>query len=176
MFFIEGVVKYDQADVDVNGKMKDVVLQKLTDLIVTIEPESYYINTGGDFWLEYTFTNVSEPTPVEFYTRPGDRTGIANIFFLPLNAPIEKAILYKITDSKTSSSVRNTTTRLLTEKTYNFNLPMGQYQVIPYLHIPQENLPDPLIKSLGGETDTLTYRFLNIPYKRKLPTLGVLPR
>lgn len=55
------------------------------------------------------------------------------------------------------------------EHTFELNanlLPIGEYSVIPFILIRQENLPEDLLSSLGFDIEDINSSFANIPFKR----------
>ncbi len=54
-------------------------------------------------------------------------------------------------------------------------MPFGQYELIPFLYVKDDNVPDELIRSLGDGVFFLTANFLNLPMKRNTAVFSYQP-
>ena len=54
-------------------------------------------------------------------------------------------------------------------------LPIGEYEIIPYILILQDNVPEELIQSLGDDVEDFGENYLNIPFKRTGGKFKVTP-
>jgi len=172
LLFVRGNIKYGEAKVDEQGTMNPVTLQLLGTLQVFLDIDQFRVSSRSDFWLEYSISNVMEGFSVQIYKDPRIPLTIANIFFIPVHGDISETILYATFEDYTHQWVSSSITSIFTDTTHNFNLPVGEYYVMPYLHFDQE-IPAMLISSLGAVTD-FDYRFLKLPYKRQLPIIRVV--
>ena len=56
-----------------------------------------------------------------------------------------------------------------------FTLPVGNYFVVPYLRIIQENLPEALIQKIGENANKYHQDYLKIPIRQDMGHLIVTP-
>jgi hypothetical protein len=54
-------------------------------------------------------------------------------------------------------------------------LPVDEYEIIPYLFILQDNVPEELIQSLGDDVEDFGENYLTIPFKRTGGEFNVNP-
>ncbi len=62
--------------------------------------------------------------------------------------------------------------RLIINKTRGL-IPVGRYEIIPYILVQQEDVPPLLLQSLGPNVEALSPDFLKIPFKRELGELVI---
>ncbi len=54
------------------------------------------------------------------------------------------------------------------------DLSVGQYEIIPYIVVNQNKIPQELLESLGSNVQSLSFEYLNLPFKRDGGYLKVL--
>ena len=171
---VNGEFVYGQGDIDENGNiLKTVVMQKLIDIKTEIQPST--IKTFDTLRLEITVTLAPQGNAVkiEALKAPGD--WLLGFFFRKINTPISEVIINPCTRSPVTEVVYFTTNWKAGLRSDNLSLEVEpvEYEVIPYLRIIQDELPDELIKSIAEGADRYHYNYLKIPFKQEVGHLTV---
>ena len=163
----DGEFVYDTADLDREGTLNRLRrLRKFLDIETTVEPCSVKIDYSQNLQV-----NVSLLAPVDTCTvilrhSVGGSLGAAfireNVFGqVHIYQPYEVETHEKLLIGRT----RRTITMPISLVTKP--LPPGVYEVIPYILIRHQPIPDGLMESLGTQVEKLTPEYLNIPFQRE---------
>ncbi|MCB0281924.1 MAG: hypothetical protein H6627_05555 [Calditrichae bacterium] len=166
-----GEVEFGEKAIDANGNVIDkVVLPKLLsittsispnivnvdeyppdfDVTINIEPTAY----GAD--VEAYFTNDNTIGAFIFARR--DSIRLSYPFILPTSTPKEQFLNFPVSATNTIS----------------VHLPPGEYEIVPFLRIKQQGIPDDLVTSISEFAYTMTHQYLYVPIKINAQKLFVI--
>ena len=182
-----GELQLDEADIDKDGNLKEnKKLQKILDINITLNPNSYPVSEESvDPVLIYCgfFTGFEVPLSVTLAVEivsgsvtlkyPNSIQGpVSVIIFEKLNTDPPFVKMLSLTGSMpqalTNVTISDKAKVWMTAHQLNPDfLPKGNYRVIPYLMIPQQNLPDELLDNFVSDLQLPGLDILNIPIKIK---------
>ncbi len=155
---------------DVNGKGELIgtkPLVKLLNIITEVEPTSVGVSHQGSIGVTVSLRALGDSVTV----------ALPKSIEVPLGAVIFKkmatgeATLYLAPEGDQRLSIEKIgpDERILQ---YDFvlvpgMLPEGEYEIVPFFIIQQENMPPGLLASLGGNAEEIGPDFLKIPFKRE---------
>jgi hypothetical protein len=167
-FVQDGHFLYTYGDFNETGELIHTVnLQKLLTIETVVEPTAVPPNFDGDINVQTTLQAVQDSVTVIFPKMIGGLLGglllknlaTGEIF---INVPDFSSTI-RVVD-KIGNEPRSYGQILKLKQT---PLPVGRYEVIPYLLIEQEQMPSDLIASIGPNVEEIGPDFLKIPFKRK---------
>ena len=164
----DGEFVYSRGDINKDGKLyAPMVMRSFLRINTSVEPLSVSANYTGNIEVKVTLTAMIDSATVVVPKSIGGMLG---------------AILLKKSDSQTvtiftSAPYIETRAAILVGKvgrtigmTFNFinrSLGPGTYEVVPYLLIAHEPIPEDLMESLGPNAEELGPDYLNIPFRRE---------
>ena len=165
----EGEFLYSRGEINKDGKLTaPKVLSRFLWIETTVNPSSVAANYTGNIDVNVALTAIDDSATVIVPKSLGDKW--------------LGAILLKKTDSQgvlIYKSVPFATTQLTVlvgSITANVNMTFtlilkpllpGNYEIIPYLLIAHETIPEDLFESIGLNARELSQDYLNIPFKRE---------
>ncbi|KAA3611156.1 MAG: hypothetical protein D8M58_14370 [Calditrichaeota bacterium] len=159
-----GEFVYDFADLDLKGQVKrGIVLNKLLDVSTEVDPVSIEHSYNGQLNIGVTLNVLVDSVIVSSFLIKKKELGGVYLSSAEQVHLIKSgfAILTKLTlKGKTSLPMK------INWKKEKEAIPVGNYDVIPYLQIHQEGIPAKLLKIIGTKSHTFHSDFLNIPYRR----------
>ena len=166
---VNGEFVYGQGDIDANGNiLKTVVMQKLIDIKTEIQPST--IQTFDTLRLEITVTLVPQGNSVKIEALKAPGGWLVGFFFHKINTPLSESILNPCSRSPVTEVIYYATHWKAGLRSDNLSLEVepAEYEVIPYLRIIQDELPDELITSIAEKADRYHYNYLKIPFKQEV--------
>lgn len=168
---VDGQLEYGHADLDTDGRLsKNVDLKKLLDISITLSPDTVNTNFTGsviasmrlDAGVDTIDVRTVQAKPHQF----------AGVFLKNITNPEDIRIL------KTSS--RLVDTQVSGSQKWEMiipwgavTLPIGTYEVIPFIKVIHANFPAVLDVVFGVNSGNFTTDFLNIPQRRTTTRLYV---
>jgi hypothetical protein len=175
---IGGNFVFGQGELDDEGNIREtIILNKLIDIKTVIQPS--VIREIDSMRLTISVFIDPYVNSVEI-TVPKNTDGwLQAMIFRKIDAPLSQAVLYG-SDQCSMTEVLLQPARWemgvkawwLSPRLYR-TLEPGEYEVIPYLRIIQDELPDALIKGIGEDADKFHYHYLKIPIKQEVGHLTV---
>lgn len=177
-----GSFEYGAGDIDTDGNINGTtILQKLADIHTVIQPFEIpeYDSSRVGITIFVTVTVVPTMNSVEVKMPIGPGGLLTAMIFKEINGSISDAVFYG--NAQLSEPIHVTVTRNWQTgiKARNINstpyytLEPGEYEVIPYIRIIQENLPEGLLECIGENADTFDQDYLKIPVRLNLGRLTV---
>jgi len=170
---VDGELQYGHGDLNSDGALiKTVVLQKLLDIVVSISPETLKSDFTGPV-TAYMQLSAAGTDTIDVRTVQAKPKQFSGLFLVNLANPDDIHIL------KTSS--RLVDTKVSGREKWDMivpwvssNVPVGRYEVIPFIKILHSNFPTVLDGIFGVNSGNFTTDFLNIPQRRSTTILTVL--
>lgn len=173
----DGEFMYGRADLDNSGSLVlDATLDKFlhvkTEIAPASVPRSYDNIIGATVELSST---TPDSVSVVF---PNSIGGSLGAIFM---RNTETGQIYVLSGPPDGARDKVVITQTGTSRPFVFdlagptagNLPVGRYEVIPYILVVHEPVPRQLIESLGNEVEELTPNYLKIPFRRELATFEI---
>ena len=174
VFMNKGEFAFSTADLNGKGELlHQIVLQKLLDVRTTVEPANITENFEGNIKINVHLDNKIGPVLVLTCIK-GKTLGSA---YLQRRAGTGPSI-YMLRNF----SIDFTTVRIDSSRTWlmEMNWPhasnyidIGLYDVIPYLHIYQENIPQALLDKIGEDVTLFSPDYLKVPFHREETLLNI---
>jgi len=175
----DGYIQYDAGDVNSGGSLNDIiVLRKLLDIKTEIAPSEITEIDSLRLSLSVTLVPNYPPVKVQTYKNPEDNW-LTRMIFREISNPIDNAVLHAAGGILVTENIRNPLIWHMGIKAWWLSprlyrtLEPGVYDVIPYLRIVQDELPDELIKSVGENADSFHHDYLRIPFRWDIAQLTV---
>jgi len=159
---------YSRGDIDENGEMNGTrSLLKLLNISTLVEPASVETDFEGLVNIQLTLQAAFDSVTVVFPKIVGGSSGA-----VILRRIGSGDIFMDIPDISTDIRVveRIGPEERIWDMVFNLvrgALPEGQYEIVPYFLIEQENMPEELLESLGPNVMELGPGYLKIPFKRE---------
>ncbi len=177
----EGKFLYGAGDITPDGRVKEVIkLSKILDIKTIVEPTQVQSSYRGPINLQTTLQAVRDTVSVVFPKSVGGLLG--GMFFRHLGTG---QIYIDIVDvgANTRDEVLIGREPRSRRQIFELNganyrdlfLPVGEYIVIPFFLIEQDDLPQELFNSFGEKADDLTPNFLKIPFRRDEARFQIVP-
>ena len=167
-----GELVYLPVDLDQDGKIRHTtLLKKILRINTDVEPASVPEDYAGAIEITLSLQATDDSVTVTF---PDKSQGPLSIVFIKdIN---ESSNFLAIKDLNGSAFAASMVAETVTVKVHapwitafkleGNNLPRGDYKIIPYFLISNENLPAELLNSLGVNVNQPVSDFMNIPIKR----------
>ena len=173
---LNGKVIYNKSDINKDGEIREtIILKKLLTIYTSITPTSYskdyYAYIQADLLLKSEFEQVS----IRIFKYQRDMNWFTNIFFRNIDENTDDILFYRTSTLLREEEIEGERRLYMPIHTDSIRLETGTYEVIPYLKIIQENIPEGLMKSIGEDQVFVDSTFLTIPYKRQNAYLTVTP-
>lgn len=175
----DGSIQYGVGDVDTNGRIPEIiVLDKLVDIRTTIEPNT--ITEIDSLRLLITVSLRLHVNTVRIKTsKSGD--WLTSMIFKEINDPPSAATFYGSSTDPITVDVRTNVNWQMGVGAWWLStriqrtLPPGVYEVIPYLVILQDGIPDGLFEAIGEYATLYHLDYFNIPIRWTLGRLTITP-
>jgi hypothetical protein len=172
---LNGFIQDKQGDVGENGVLEDrVPLQKLISVSTVIKPGTILHDFQGT--LKGVITLEAAYDSIFVVSRLRDDTLLAALVN-PLDAPQGSMRVVEY------DSVMETVDAIYTTQTkWTFLMPFepdlyatGQWEVIPFIWVPQVDIPQAMLDFLGEQVNALGPEYLKLPFKREGGDFSILP-
>jgi len=164
----DGEFAYSRGDINKDGEIYETkVLRRFLRINTALSPASVSTNYTGSIEAKVTLQATIDSATVIVPESVGGMLGA--IFVKKIDS--HEVFTYKsVPITGTSSKFLVGLTSRSLNMTFNLilnPLPPGKYEVIPYLLIAHETIPEGLIESIGSNVKKLHPDYLNIPFKRE---------
>ena len=165
---VEGEFVYDKADINKEGKLyAPKMMRRFLRIETLAEPTSVFANYTGNIEVKVTLTATIDSVTVVVPKSIGGmlgavllkRSGSENVYIFNSAPLIESREKFLV--GKTLRTIGMSFNLLQTP------LGVGTYEVIPYLLMAHEPIPEDLLKSIGPNVEKLGPDYLNIPFRRE---------
>ena len=169
-----GAFAFAQGDIDGNGRLQRLApLSKLLTLRSLASPHTVSFDYAGPIDI---LANVQATFDSVTVILPGVVGGILGGIILRNKATGDLFVHVSDPGADTRIVARiggeGRSWRLIINKTRGL-IPVGRYEIIPYILVQQEDVPPQLLQSLGPNVLDLGPDFLKIPFKRELGELVI---
>ena len=163
VFIFDGAFKYNDADLNEDGKIREtIVLKEKINIITRVVPNSITLPYGDPIFFSVNL-KVGQNEEIRVRTeknRGGEWTGI---FIKSLSDPNRD--IDRILSGEMIEEVITGQAIWLLEMTYSsLNLPAGSYEIIPYISI-SENLPTGLLTAIGNNVRAYDDNYFKYPIR-----------
>ena len=171
---VDGYFRFGEQDIADNGSIKQTIqLQKLLRIETTIVPPRMNVGDTLDVTISISLRALSGPVKVE--TLKENTDFVLAIFFRPQEKPIEDVLQLPCNLQPQEETIQLSKKWYVNLYTHWIHIPEEQavYDIVPYLRVIQDGLPDALIQSISPNADKYNYEYLHIPYKWNLGQFSV---
>jgi hypothetical protein len=174
-----GKVEYGNNDVDISGNIKDrIQLMELLGIKTTISPCSTRVNYVRRQKIEVSFTTYDKSVFVETFVPVNDWSGC--IIFKNIDDPYSLSI-FVLANSNEFKTIKISGSEVLNMKLGGGEVwdiepipaESGDYEIVPFVLIEQEGLPEELLLSLSKYYKVFSSEYLKIPFKWEADTFKV---
>jgi len=179
VFIRNGKVEYGNNDVDESGNIKgNIQLRELLKIQTTIDPSS----TRQDYLRGQTISIYLQTYAESVYLETFEPLTVNSvcIIFKKIDAPNTKSLFLLFNSTRFHTVVLSGISVWIMnfgggESSPFTPIPIesGNYEVIPYLLIEQEGLPEELLLSISEYYNTFTSEYLKLPFKWDVVTFKV---
>ncbi len=168
---------YGEADLSQDGTVLSsagqyrITLKKLIDITTTVMPSQLISGADTALVVKMTLT-PAEPVQVS-YLKSGE-THFSGAFLHNIVYPVQLSRRLSGGGAAVTETLHSAT-ELLMEYPHADSLEAGDYKIIPYIFIAQDNLPAELLLSFGDYAREFHWHYLSIPFKRENGYLEVTP-
>ncbi len=159
-----GEFVFDIIDLNPQGEInRKIVLKKLLDVSTNVKPKTINHNYDGNVEVGLTLNNRVDSVIVSTFRIKRDDLG--SVYF---KSP-DNVYLFQSINSKLSNLVIKEQTELVMQIKWDLekdSIAVGNYDVIPFLQVYQEGIPDKMLKYIGENSQIFHLDFLNMPYRR----------
>lgn len=168
-----GILLVSKGDVDEKGRLKHKIkLIKILEMKAKTDPDTITEKYNGIVNVHVTLTALEEPVIVKFPKASGQtlagailRNDEGEIFFFETTGATERSVIVKEEESDWDLPIL-----------YKPGMvPLGNYEIVPYILIWQNGIPEGLLKSIGEDVEEFGPAYLRIPFKRQVGKLTILP-
>ena len=175
----DGSILTEAGDVDSKGNINEtVVLRKL--LNIKTEINLPVIKETDSLRLVITVILDPQGDPVEVETMKSPDDWLTRMIFKEIDESIEEADLYAAGGQWITQIIRGRTiwkmgvnAWWLSPRPY-LTLEPGVYDIIPYLYIARDDMPDDMMKAIAVNANMFDTDYLKIPFRRDLSRLTVI--
>ena len=171
---IDGYFQFGEKDIAENGSIKQTIqLQKLLHIETSMVPD--HMNVGDTLDATITLSLQALSGPVKVETLKENTDFVLAVFFKPQGKPIEEVLQLPCNLQPKEETILLTKNWYINLYTHWLHIPEEQavYEIVPYLRLVQDGLPNALIKSISSNADKYDYEYLHIPYKWNLGQFSV---
>lgn len=169
----DGLFEYNFGALDANGDLLDPVrLRKILTIKTLVVPLSVAQTYDGPIDMQTTFRATGDSVTIVVPKSVGGLLG--GIFFrhrqtgkIFIDIPDEGADTQERVVIGQEPLSRRQVFQLNGSNFRELYLPPGDFEVIPFVFIEQENMPSGLLKSLGEKVEEPAPDYLNIPFRRE---------
>ena len=167
--FAAGQVVNDEKVINLEGELRrDVTLTRLAGVHTNVYPP--IITSGFDSDVITKVQITPDKTDIHFHLRKLVTRDFSIYTGLLIREADSKKLAYTV-DIDTASIMKEYINRpsQTLEFVFNYtdvNLPSGIYEVIPYLVLDREDVPEPILKTLGSGYDSFSQNYFKYPFYR----------
>jgi hypothetical protein len=181
VFIRSGEVVFSKADIDKKGELNTTKeLCKLLHISTTVEPAHVKKDYKGEINVTVTLQATDETVDVLLLLKIvefGDKVDLMGGGFLTrLDSEQPRIEALDVTSLKSVTEpigFKQRSWKMIFNKKLP-DLPVGQYEIIPYLVVNQRNIPKALLDNFGHAPLSLSFDYLNLPFKREAGYLNVV--
>lgn len=163
----EGEFVYSRGDINKEGKLyAPKVMRRFLRINTSAVPSSVSANYTGNIEVKVTLTATDSASVV----LPKSMGGMLGAVLLKKSDSYDVFIFTSAPFIETREVILVGRTPRTIGMTFNIitrSLTQGQYEVVPYLLIAHEAIPEDLMESLGPDVEELSPNYLNIPFRRE---------
>ncbi|MFQ5629383.1 MAG: hypothetical protein ACE5I1_11530 [bacterium] len=158
---------YNRADVNKNGDLAGTTqMRRFLRISTSLSPPVIQQNYNGNIEMATTLEAFDDSVTVIFPNAIGDQLGAV----LLKNIDTGEVIIYEAIPGYRSRD-KQVIGQFPKTRKMAFNLLLkpllpGKYEVVPYLLISHEPIPESLIESLKAKPEILSQDYLNLPFRR----------
>jgi hypothetical protein len=177
-----GKVEFGKRDVDNSGNIsKIIVLNEILGIKTTISPCSTKTNSIFKQKVDLAFTIHGEPVKIETYVPMDASSGCVIFRRLDAVETLSKFVLAShnnlnrvfISDSDVWNMQLGDTNEMGIKNMDPIPIESGLYEVVPFLIIDQEEVPEELLESISPYYDSFSAEYLKLPFKWDVDTFEV---
>ena len=167
--FAAGQVVNDEKVINLEGELRrDVTLTRLAGVHTNVYPP--IITSGFDSDVITKVQITPDKTDIHFHLRKLVTRDFSIYTVLLIREADSKKLAYTV-DIDTASIMKEYINRpsQTLEFVFNYtdvNLPSGIYEVIPYLVLDREDVPEPILNTLGSGYDSFSQNYFKYPFYR----------
>ena len=167
--FAAGQVVNDEKVINLEGELRrDVTLTRLAGVHTNVYPP--IITSGFDSDVITKVQITPDKTDIHFHLRKLVTRDFSIYTGLLIREADSKKLAYTV-DIDTASIMKEYINRpsQTLEFVFNYtdvNLPSGIYEVIPYLVLDREDVPEPILNTLGSGYDSFSQNYFKYPFYR----------
>jgi hypothetical protein len=181
VFIRSGEVVFSKADINKKGELSSVKeLCKLLHITTSVEPSIVRKDYKGEINVTVILQAVVELVDVLLLLKiveTGERVDLmAGGFLRRIDSDQWCTEALDVTSLKSVSEpigFKARSWKMVFNKKIA-NLSIGQYEIIPYIVVNQNSIPQELFDSLGSNVQSLSFEYLNLPFKREGGYLEVI--
>jgi hypothetical protein len=173
---LKGKFVYNKSDINKDGHIRETItLNKLLTINASITPIEYPTNHHNYIQVDLFIKNVFDPVLIQIYKHQRDDNMITNIFFIDTEKPLENTLFYRFSSLLREAEIKGEKRYHSLVHTDSIRLETAKYEVIPFIKIIQDNIPDGLMESIGEDQVFVDSTYLTIPFKRQNAFVTVTP-
>jgi len=176
---VNGLLGNPLNEINENGEIvQEILLSEQLKIFTEVQPPKVEKSPGTiSLFADVILQTFKDTVQVFFPTRVGNLSG--PVFLQNIETGAVSIIESFIVDTAETDSVKVSTTAEIRELVMNLNLadlPVGKYEVIPYIIVINELVPAGLIDRIGQNVQSFSPDYLKIPFKRRGGELEIVAR
>ena len=164
---LNGYVEPSQGSIDENGEFKDLIkLDRLIHVSTVIRPSAVFENYQGV--IHGTVTLQAAYDSIYVVSRLKGDT-LRAVFLKPIESSVlDVQMIEQDSVTATVDAIYTIPTTWALSIPYEPRIwPAGEYEIIPFIWIPQPDIPQAMLNHLGDEVTGFGLDYLNLPFKRE---------
>lgn len=167
--FAAGQVVNDDKVINLEGELRrDVSMRREVGVHTIVTPE--VISSDYDNTIKIMVTVTPDRTDIYCNLRKVENRGSTTYTGLLIKNIVTNQLIYKV-DIDSASVMREYMDRPMQKLEIDFdyiglNLPMGTYEIIPYLVLDRNDIPSHISQAMGPGIETFSENYLNYPFYR----------
>lgn len=161
---------FDTEFVDRNGILRDPVrMEKFLSVTPSVVPPAFRFNADGAVIARLTLQTIATVSDTATVVIPRTTPGfLGPILVQNIVTGDTRIIANPLVSTQEAITVgASPVTRAADFVITNLNLAPGNYQLVPFMLIHHQTLPDGLLDAIGANLNELTASYLNMPYARE---------
>ena len=173
LLVVNGVFEFGKYDINNDGFIKETIhLKKRIEIVTTISPGVISEGYNGSMSVEVTVTNLD--TNIQVINRMTRERVLSGFIFRNKNSSAANAKRYELNGVVSFSHRISDPVTWIGSFTWEKNfIPVGSYEVYPYVYLRQSDVPQDLLDSFGTNADKFTDAYLQIPFKHNSDFLTI---
>ncbi len=161
-----GQFEYGQQNITSDGHFDEpIILSKMIDIETSVD--LHQIASGINQEVNILLKMVSIDSFVSIITQVDRDQFVRGYYLKRLNSDLPPILLYDPLSIKPGGYTISGVTQKETKHLFLAgSIESGDYEIIPYVRVLQQGLPEELLISLGDEVNEYALDFLNVPYIR----------